>query len=225
MSIVLDNREHGLIPLLPEAPVKQLPVGDAWIQLNDATLVVVERKTTSDFEASFLDGRYREQRTRLLSYCAENKAKALYILEGGIDGRKRSLERPALQKLVHRLMLRYGVSVWVTRDLQDTASTLTLLAAQVKDDPKVFEGETLSYTDVQHVSKKANASDPKAFATAVLQQCPGISANAAVVILEVFKDLPAIFAATAEDLAEVKVGQRKLGKVVASRLYNLLRGT
>ena len=66
MSIVLDNREHGLIPLLPESPVKQLPVGDAWIQLNDATLVVVERKTTSDFEASFLDGRYREQRTHYI---------------------------------------------------------------------------------------------------------------------------------------------------------------
>lgn len=57
MSILLDNREHGLIPLLPTATIKQLPVGDAWILVNEKPVLIIERKTTADFEASFLDGR------------------------------------------------------------------------------------------------------------------------------------------------------------------------
>ncbi len=227
MSIVLDTREHGLIPLLPEAvSVLQLPVGDIWIKNGEQTVIVAERKTTADFEASFLDGRYREQRTRLLAYCAEHKAKALYILEGGLDGRRNKLERPALQKLIHRLMMRYGVAVWCTRNIEDTAATAQLLAAQVKDDPKVFEAEQLSYTDVQHVTKKANKDDPKAFTTAALQGCPGVSAKAAAAILDAFGGtLAAVMAAQEAELAAVKVGERKLGPAVAKRLYALLHAT
>ena len=223
MSIVLDTREHDLISLLPEVPVQQLPVGDIWIQNGDHTVVVAERKTTADFEASFLDGRYREQRTRLLVYCAEHKARALYILEGGLDGRRNKLGRPALQKLIHRLMLRYGVSVWCTSSTQDTAATAQLLAAQVKEDPKVFEAEQLSYTDVQHVTKKANKDDPKAFTTAALQGCPGISAKAASAILEACGGkMEGVMAAQEAALATIQVGARKLGPAVAKRLYALL---
>ena len=226
MSIILDTREHGLIPLLPDAPTQQLPVGDIWIKNGEQTVIVAERKTTADFEASFLDGRYREQRTRLLAYCAEHKARALYILEGGLDGRRSKLERPALQKLIHRLMMRYGVAVWCTRNLEDTSATAQLLAAQVKDDPKVFEAEQLSYTDVQHVTKRANKDDPKAFATAALQGCPGVSAKAAAAVLDALGGtLTTVFAAEEAQLAAVKVGERKLGPAVAKRLYALLHAS
>jgi ERCC4-type nuclease len=222
MSILLDNREHALIELLPQAQVKQLPVGDAWIQQNDQTVLVVERKTTADFEASFLDGRYREQRTRLLAFCAENKAKALYILEGGLDGKRRSLERQALQKLIHRLLLRYGVSVWSTKDTEDTANTLRILGTQVAEDPKVFEGEQLSYTDVQHVTKKANKDDPRAFALAALQGCPGVSAKSAAAIWEAAKSFEKLLEMSEDSLANVKAGERRLGPAVAKRLWSLL---
>jgi ERCC4-type nuclease len=222
MAIVLDNREHSLISLLPTATVQQLPVGDAWIKVGEQTKLVVERKTTADFEASFLDGRYREQRTRLLAFCAEQKAKALYILEGGLDGRRRSLDRPALQKLIHRLLLRYGVAVYFTKSTEDTAATLTLLAQQLTEDAAVFEGEQLSYTDVQHVTKKANKDDPKAFACAALQGCPGVSAKSAGAIWEVAQTWQRLLEMTEKELAEIKVGERRLGPAVAKRLRTLL---
>jgi ERCC4-type nuclease len=221
MAIVLDNREHSLISLLPTATVQQLPVGDAWIKTGEQTKLVVERKTTADFEASFLDGRYREQRTRLLAFCAEQKAKALYILEGGLDGRRRSLDRPALQKLIHRLLLRYGVAVYFTKSTEDTAATLTLLAQQVTEDAAVFEGEQLSYTDVQHVTKKANKDDPKAFACAALQGCPGVSAKSAGAVWEVAQTWQRLLEMTEKELAEIKVGERRLGPAVAKRLCAL----
>ena len=221
MAIVLDNREHSLISLLPTATVQQLPVGDVWIKVGEQTKLVVERKTTADFEASFLDGRYREQRTRLLAFCAEQKAKALYILEGGLDGRRRSLDRPALQKLIHRLLLRYGVAVYFTKSTEDTAATLTLLAQQLTEDAAVFEGEQLSYTDVQHVTKKANKDDPKAFACAALQGCPGVSAKSAAAVWEVAQTWQRLLEMTEKELAEIKVGERRLGPAVAKRLWTL----
>jgi ERCC4-type nuclease len=225
MSIILDTREHGLIPLLPGVPVQQLPVGDALIKHGEETVLVIERKTTADFEASFLDGRYREQRTRLLAFCQTNKARALYILEGGVDGRLRSLTRAATQKLIHRLMLRYGVFVWITRSLEDTATTLNLLADQVREDPKVFVGEQLSYTDVMAPTKKANKDDPRAFALGALQGCPGVSAKSAGAVLDAFQgSLVGIMAADEAALAGVKVGERRVGPAVAKRLYALLHG-
>jgi ERCC4-type nuclease len=223
MSILLDTREHGLHTLMPEVPTQQLPVGDIWIQQGDTLVLVIERKTTADFEASFLDGRYREQRTRLLAFCAEKKAKALYLLEGGLDGSRRKLERSALQKLIHRLLLRYGVATWTTRNLEDTASTIKLLAQQVAEDPKVFEGEQLSYTDVQHVTKKANKDDPKAFALAALQGCPGVSAKAAAAIWDALgESFEGILLAEETTFAQIKVGERRLGPAVGKRLYALL---
>jgi ERCC4-type nuclease len=226
MSIVLDTREHGLIGLFPETPIQQLPVGDCWIkrqsQSEEAPILVIERKTTADFEASFLDGRYREQRTRLLAYCAEHKAKALYVLEGGLDGRRRSLERPALQKLVNRLVLRYGVAVLYTKSLEDTAEALRLLASQIAEDPKVFEGEQLSYTDVMHTTKKANKDDPRAFACGSLQGCPGVSAKSATAIWEATGSWQKLLDMEEKALAEIKVGERRLGPVVAKRLWTLL---
>ncbi len=222
MSILLDTREHGLIGLLSN-PQQQLPVGDAWILDGSGNpLVVVERKTTADFEASFLDGRYREQRTRLLAFCAEKKARPLYILEGGLDGRRRSLERSALQKLVHRLMLRYGVAVWQTKDLEDTAATLGLLATQVKDDAKVFEAETLSYTDVNKITKKENKNNWRAFTIACLQQCPGVSSKIANNIVTTFGNFENILKQDEVSFSKLKTGERCLGVIVAKRLYNLL---
>lgn len=226
MSLIFDVREHALLALAPETPAKQLAVGDCWVMNQAETptpVVIIERKTTADFEASFLDGRYREQRTRLLAYCAEQKAKALYILEGGLDGKHRRMERPALQKLLHRLMLRYGIAVFCTKNLEDTLATVQMLAQQVSADPAVFQGEQLSYTDVQHVTKKANKDDPTVFAVAAIQGCPGISAKGAQAIVDVCGGtLEGILQAEEQAIANCKVGERRIGPAVAKRLYALL---
>jgi ERCC4-type nuclease len=222
MDIILDVRERALIELMPDVPTEQLPVGDIWIGKDQEGGVVIERKTTSDFEASILDGRYREQRTRLLAYCAEKKARPLYIIEEGLNGRKRTLQRQALQKMLNRLMLRYNVSVWLTECLDDTVSAIKILEAQLKDDPKVFIAETLSYTDVMHTTKKSNTGDPRVFAVASLQQCPGVSAKAASALIDAFGSLKSVMEQDEKALANVKVGERRFGPANAKKLLALL---
>jgi ERCC4-type nuclease len=154
MNVLLDIREHALIDLMPNLPTEQLLVGDIWIGKGQEGGIVIERKTTADFEASILDGRYREQRTRLLAYCSENKARPMYIIEEGLNGRTRTLQPQALQKMLNRLMLRYGVAVWLTESIEDTVRAIEILDSQFKDDATVFIGKTLPISFASYATKE-----------------------------------------------------------------------
>jgi ERCC4-type nuclease len=90
---LLDTRESDLIKILDGTEgmsVKQLQVADIWLGVDAEGKmaeggVIIERKSIRDLEASILDGRYREQRGRILSYCQENKTQPMYILEGALS--------------------------------------------------------------------------------------------------------------------------------------------
>ena len=227
MSLLIDYRERELLSYLPPGTsTKNLPVGDVWLSVEGEEIqsygVMVERKTVADLEASLLDGRYREQRTRLLAYAAEKQAKALYIIEGEMDriGAKKSEQE--LRQILHRLMLRYGVAVIHTYSAKETAQILQILQKQITEDSQVFKAETLSYTDVQHVTKKANKADPHNFYCALLQGCPGVSAKIAQTIATQVPTLSQLFTTSAEDIAKMKVGARAIGPAVANRLYSLI---
>ena len=225
MTCLLDIRERDLIPLMPNWPVKMLPIGDLWIGVKDEEIqegsVIAERKTVTDFEASFLDGRYREQRTRLLAYCSEKKAKPFYIIEGSFDRPQQRLEKKALWKLLTRLALRYGIGLFFTRSLEETAELGEILLEQWKEDPKVFQGETVSYAETLHVTKKDNTS--AVVQTMMIAQVPGISVKTAQALLLVHKTFDSVFKATEAELAATQVTEtRKLGAAAAKKLWTAL---
>ena len=229
LSCVVDTREQDLIPLLSPWPVRTIPVGDIWIGLSGEEItsggVVIERKTTDDLEASIMDGRYREQRTRLTTYCKQHQARPLYVIEGLMDRLWGKLTQETLQKYLNRLTLRYGVSIIHTESLEATAKLCRLLASQISAEPTVFlekDPSALSYSSTVSVTKKGNKEDPKNFAACALQGCPGISSAAADAILTTFGAFTGVMAADEAALAVVQVGKRKLGPVVAKRLYGLL---
>jgi ERCC4-type nuclease len=202
-----------------------LPIGDLWIGVKDEEIqegsVIAERKTVTDFEASFLDGRYREQRTRLLAYCSEKKAKPFYIIEGSFDRPQQRLEKKALWKLLTRLALRYGIGLFFTRSLEETAELSEILLEQWKEDPKVFQGETISYAETLHVAKKDNTSH--VVQTMMIAQVPGISVKTAQALLSTHKSFEYVFKATEADLAATQVTEtRKLGAAAAKKLWTAL---
>ena len=229
ISCVVDTRERDLIPLLHPWPTRTIPVGDIWICLSGEDVatggIVAERKTTDDLEASILDGRYREQRTRLTTYCQQRGARPLYIIEGPMDRLWGKLTQETLQKYLNRLALRYGVSVMHTSCLQATATLCQLLAEQISAEPTVFvstDPASLAYSSTVTVSKRGNKEDPRNFAACALQGCPGISAAAAEAILTAFGTLTGVMAADEAALTAVQVGKRRLGPAVAKRLIALL---
>ena len=157
--------------------------------------VIIERKSIRDLEASILDGRYREQRGRILSYCQENKTQPMYILEGALSSSTGRLQKKAIMKFINRLIFHYQIPVMQTASVQETAELIQTLVEQWKEDPKNLQRTTelVKVTDGIHVQKKANASDHRQFAISCLAQCPGVSVKMAEALIDNFKSLKAPF--------------------------------
>jgi len=232
---LLDTRESDLIKLLETTEgltVKSLDVGDIWIGLDaEGKMVedglIIERKSIADLEASILDGRYREQRGRILSYCQENKTRPVYILEGTTaTGR---LEKSAILKFMNRLVLHYSIAVIRTQSIPETAEVIKTLIQQWNEaDPQKSirkKTDAVKVTDGLHVQKKANAGDHRTFAISCLAQCPGVSVKIAETLIDTFKTLKGVIEAPQKDIENVKVGTRRVGPVVAKRLSDILNQT
>ena len=217
--LYLDTRESELIKILEATEIKQLPVADIWI--GD---LIIERKSIRDLEASILDGRYREQRGRILAYCQENKAQPMYILEGNLGSATGRLQKKALMKFINRLIFHYQIPVMQTSSVQETAELLNALVEQWKDDPKNLQRATelVKVTDGIHIQKKANALDFKQFGICCLAQCPGVSVKMAEQLMEKFGSLKGVMEAPVKEIEELKVGTRKIGPVVSKRLHEIL---
>ena len=229
MSHAVDDREHGLIPLLHSFRTVHLPIGDIWIGLdlsgNPANNgVIIERKAVADLEASILDGRYKEQRARLLAFAQERKAHPAYIIEGDLDRIQARLKKPALMKHLTRLALRYHIAVFQTACIQETSELCELLADQWTKDPTTFDTPaTLSYVETRGVTRESNTDDPKVFAVTVLSACRGVSAAGARAVLEGCGGmLEDVWKADINTLASIQVGKQKFGKAKAERLWGLL---
>jgi len=228
----LDNRERDLISILETYDgysVKQLSVADIWIGTNtDGEMLegglIIERKSIKDLEASILDGRYREQRARILSFCQEKKTQPMYILEGALSSLTGRLQKKALMKFINRLIFHYQIPVMQTQNIAETAELTIALIEQWKEDPKNLQRTTelVKVTDGIHIQKKVNANDPKQFAISSLANCPGVSVKMAEAIIAHFGTLSAVMNTSEADIAAVKVGARKVGPAVAKRLNEIL---
>ena len=189
---------------------------------------MIERKTVADLEASIKDGRYREQRLRLLTYCGETGARPLYIMEGNLDRLNVSrFQGNTLRKFLNRLQIRYGVPVIQTESLESTANICSVLLDQWQTDKTVFvaeDGAKKDYAASVTVHKRGNKEDPAVFASMVLQQCPGVSAAIAKAILEKgVNGLTGAWGLSEKDMAAVQVtAKRKVGPALAKRLWTLL---
>ena len=109
MNIKIDNRETDLIQLCqlelakvlakPTEPVKNkdskkdknninievlpLPIGDIILEYLGKEIIIIERKSAADLEASIKDGRYEEQSYRLSNSEVHNH-NIIYLIEGSL---------------------------------------------------------------------------------------------------------------------------------------------
>lgn len=221
LSLRVDMRETGLKALLTSRHVScALPVADVWIGCSGEDVsaggILLERKTVADFDASVKDGRYREQKGRLLAYAQERGAKVAYVVEGDIS--RSSLGPKALTKLIARCEFVYGIPVFRVRTLQETAELVETLLAMWADGDFVATERAQKAADGIHVVKKTNNADPHTYALNVLCQCPGVSVKIAEAWLTAHSgSLKAVLEADVATLANLKVGARRVGNAVAER--------
>lgn len=232
MQLVVDSREARLAEALKVLGVAHtmagLDVGDFMIQ-NEAgePLLVAERKSLADFAASNADGRYREQRARLMAVRGSGVA-VVYILEGAWSPSEDQMygrtPEKQLKRLVTRLVLRYGMPVIHTQGIQDTARWTRLLLEQLTDDPTVFvpEGDLATaqvaamsgMTAVLSTAKKGNKT-PLGTAHAMLSAIPGLGSKKVDALL-VTHSIADLVALSAPELSALQVGGKKLGVLGAA---------
>ena len=243
MPIWFDYREKLLLKLAPTVKEFTPPVGDIWIgDLSGVDLkaggVILERKTAADLEASIMDGRYKEQRGRLLAYADQHKVAVGYVIEGILDRLDGRLTESALLKHITRLQFHYQIPVVQTASAQETVRL-----AQLIDEQWLKEGGKFAYQASISVGGSGAAGSnafqaasyiksecrdtPQTFLLGTLTQCRGISEGLARLIISKFGSLETLMAATAADLIMVdpENPKRKIGKAVAERLHGLLHSS
>lgn len=224
LPVRIDMRETALkAALMVAATSAALPVGDVWIGCSGENIttggIILERKTVADFDASIKDGRYDEQRGRMLAYAQEHNAKVAYVIEGVLS--ESTLGREALVKKVATAELMYGIPVFRTFSQAETARLVETLLTMWSDGKFSDSQRAQRAADGIHIVKKQNVEDPHQFALQILCQCPGLSVKAGEALLAEFGGLKQILEAEETAIAAVKVGVRKLGPAVARRFCTL----
>jgi ERCC4-type nuclease len=237
--LILDVRERGLAAALTQIGVPfttaQLDVGDLVIQDAEGTpLLVAERKSFADFAASNTDGRYREQRARLMATRGGGVA-VLYILEGswtGNDGACVSgrVTEGGLRRLTSRLVLRYSMPVLCSASITGTAQWCRTLLAQLSDDPTVFhpEGDMATatmaamtgFTATLSTTKKENRSGGS-IAAAMLGGVPGLGAKRIEGVLQQ-ASIAELATMTAAEISGLVVGGKRLGDKLGATIQEAL---
>ena len=228
--LVIDVREAKLIAALTAIGVpfttEALDVGDILIQDVTGPLLVAERKTHADFAASNTDGRYREQRGRLMSLRSGGVG-VMYFLEGSWSGLGSGADEPTLRRLTTRLMLRYGLPVLFTTSVSDTAQWCRVLLAQLTDDHTVFRGDTTamtsamtSFSSALNTVKKGNRT-AEGTASAMLSAIPGLGAKRIQSVLETVS-IADLVGMSVADIAKLSAGGKCLGSKLAETLYAAL---
>lgn len=234
-GLLLDNREHALIELITEKTVRMLDVGDVHITKDEKTLVVIERKTISDFYQSIRDGRYREQKIRLKSFDTVHR---VYLIEGQDTPELRGqFPEDYLEQLLIRVSLKDGFKVFRTSDVVKTSEWIKLLYEKIKTQPELYEkqgggGGEDDYLSRVSVSKK-ECLTPDICYKLQLKQIPGISSTIAEVLFTIapnWKQFIDFMTTTGiEGLSAIVVSTtngktRKLGVKNAERIFQFVLG-
>jgi ERCC4-type nuclease len=160
----------------------------------------------------------------------------VYILEGSWsmgDHLKMYGRTPEkqLQRLVTRLILRYGMPVLGSRDILDTARWTRLLLEQLTDDPTVFapEGDMATaqiaamsgLTATLSTTKKGNKT-AEGTAHAMLSAIPGLGSKRVDALLLTYS-IADLVALSADEISALQIGGKRLGalgSVIASSLHS-----
>ena len=180
LHMKIDTREHKIIELLLGSDlnyiVEQLDVGDIHI-VNEFSTIAIERKTIVDMNASINDGRYREQKTRLVS----NYNNCIYIIENdSVFSSNKKLSSAYINS-----MIRDKIQVFFTNGVEETVRLIKLIYQKMIDKPDRFLNNVCNYTDCLKTKKKRIENiDKRTCFVMQLSQIPTISNKIAESIVE-----------------------------------------
>lgn len=244
MNIKIDNRETDLIQLcqleLAKESVKEsakskssknnitievlpLPIGDIILEYLGKEIIIIERKSAADLEASIKDGRYEEQSYRLSNSEVHNH-NIVYLIEGSLINRQ---NKQMLYSSMFSLNYSKGFSVLRSTSIQETAYIICNMAYKLNknmlenklsyyknkevkeikeeandvdetDNTNKNEHQETSYCSVVKKVKKDNIT-PENISEIMLCQIPSISSVSAIAIMSQFKTMQNLISSVKAD--------------------------
>lgn len=241
MSIIckIDNRERDIIQKFDNNIIKEnLDIGDIQIIYKDnddeKLLVIIERKTFDDLSTSIKDGRYKEQKNRILNSISNNIRK-IYLLEG--NKKDFTLSKNVLDGTVINTMIRDNIHIFFSKNIDETIQFINnILKNIIKYKDNIINNQNNVETNnvLINTSKKSNMSSETCFIN-MMSGIPGISKKTALKFVEKFKNINNMFNhfhknldsnrdLIISDLENMKVAEnnRKLGNKNAMKIYDFL---
>ncbi len=201
---------------------KNLEIGDIQFIENDKLIYIIERKTVNDLGASIKDGRYKEQKVRLL---ANNTGNIYYIIEGNIDDCN-TLNRKALLGSIINMIFRDNIKIINSNNVLDTYNIIIQIQTKYNDGKfKQIENNKDSYISSIKTNKKENMS--KELCNIIqLATIPGVSKNISKIVIEQYGNISNLIDEFKKNddllLSEINLGKRKLGKSLSKKIYEYL---
>lgn len=220
--ITVDYREAALISDLGEKCTSEnLVHGDVCVKVGD-TMYIVERKTLQDLSASIKDGRFREQKSRLLEVYPSDKI--IYIIERSAIN-KHTLPESTLLSAVLNLSLVHKFIVVHSNSVKQTCDILLMLEKKIQEESDAcntdYGKDNIGFTPI----KKSSIVE-RNFLACQLATIPGVSAKVAMVIQEKFGTMKALIECldnTPEILQDLLIGgTRKVGKSLGEKIIMAL---
>ena len=209
---------------------KNLDIGDYifYDEVSAKELLIIERKSLSDLEASIKDGRYSEQSFRLNETSLHNH-NIIYLLEGAIIKYNPKF-RSTLYSSLFSLNYYKGFSVINVLNQTETGDILLAFASKLlrENKPGFYcdvsnnENNNTNYISTLKTTKKSHITSENIFQL-MLMQIPGISNVSALALATEFKNMENLLNALKSDnvdkLENIKLASgRKLNKKIITSL-------
>lgn len=216
MSIIVTPGETALLEAFSKAGIKveteNLLVGDAHIRKDNQTVYIFERKAKGDLDASIKDGRYREQKSRLLETGVPRK-NIVFVIE--------QLSKPrgdAAHKRVWSAMCnsqhRDGFTVIQTKNTAETVDYLTAMSRSIEQFTTIEDSSTSTEVNVNIKKRQVTQEEWFKYTLTLIPKC---SLSIAEIITSNYPTVSSLIEAIEENgekcLADLKHGtsQRRIG--------------
>jgi ERCC4-type nuclease len=173
VKVIIDHREGKIKELINPGKVpcpieyENLEHGDIVIYHNEVPVFFFERKTLADLKASINDGRYRNQKLKMLEKF--DKGMIYYIIEGDV------IREEALKGAIINTMLRDKIGVFKTKDIHDTLQLIYDIVDRVHKDPQKY----IHISPVEKELQQAVGNRNESMFVNMLCQIPHISLKTA----------------------------------------------
>ncbi|MFA4876793.1 MAG: DEAD/DEAH box helicase [Methanoregula sp.] len=205
-KIVIDDRETSskvvevLSGMGAAIRLERLPAGDYAI----GDRILVERKTSRDFIDTLIDRDLLGQ----VKTMAEAVPRPVLIIEGGDLFTQRDIHPNAIRGVLAAMTVDMGVTLLFTRDEQDTAQMLMVLARREEGE----RGERKLHPHKTHSSVREEQEY-------LVSAFPDIGMKSARLLLSHFGSIQGIVNASLEELVAIK----GIGEKTAQRVFELCR--